>query len=101
MSASNPFQFLIDYYFFEEHYYCTDTLFICTSCLSGQKYRVRKLEPNGFKVDLRVLHQGNAIWKTQEIVAGITSVLGIVTDCEDEWVEMDKKKQKKKKTNGR
>ena len=96
MSASNPFQHLIDYYFFEEHYYCTDNLFICTSCLSGQKYRVRKLEPNGYKVDLSILHQDHAIWETQGIVAGISSVLGIVTDCEDAWITQDKKRQKKK-----
>ncbi len=101
MSASKSFQFLIDFYFFEEHYYCTDNLFICTSCLSGQIYRVQKLGSHGFKVELRVVHQDCVIWKTLKIVAGISSVLGIVTDCEDEWVEMDKKKQKKKKTYGR
>ena len=99
MSLANPFQFLVDYYFFEDQYYSVGNLFICTSQISGQKYRIQKTDTGGFRVDLKVQHNDTAVWERQMIVADIQSTLGVVDDCEEKWRKRQKKKQKENRIN--
>ena len=98
MSLANPFQFLIDFYFFEDKYYCTEDILTCTSYISGQTYRVQKTDNDGFRVDLKSHHNGKAIWEMQMAVANIQSTLGVVDDCEERWRKQQKKKAKDNKT---
>lgn len=94
MSLANPFQFLIDYYFFEDRYYCAENFIICTSHITGQQYRIRNAGNGGFGVDLNVRSNKKTAWETQMTVADIQSVLGVVDDCEEIWRKRHKKKQK-------
>ncbi len=100
MSLANPFQFLIDYYFFNDRYYCTENHFICTSCITGQRFRIQKTEDSGYTVDLKVIRNGKTRWETQMAVANIQSSLGVVADFEDEWLKKQKKKQKDTRISG-
>ncbi len=99
MSLTNPFQFLIDYYFFDDRYYCTKDSFICTSCITGQIFRIQKTDDNGYTVDLKVIRNGKIRWETQMAVANIQSSLGVVADLEDEWLKHRKKNQKDTRIN--
>ena len=94
MSLANPFQFLVDYYFFEDQYYSVGNLFMCTSHITGQKYRIQKTDTDGFRVDLKVQQHEKTVWEMQMIVANIQSTLGVVDDCEEKWRKRQKKKQK-------
>ena len=99
MSLANPFQFLIKYYFFDDRYYCTEDCIICTSCITGQVFRIQKTNDNGYSVDLKVIRNGKNRWETQMAVANVQSSLGVVADLEDEWLKRQKKNQKDTRIN--
>ena len=84
MSLSEQFAFFINSGYFTDDYSWTETDFLCTSSLSGQKFRIQRLKPSGYGVYLKVRGGSGERWQMQAEVTDRESVLGFVTTCEDD-----------------
>ncbi len=69
--------------------------FIGRSVINNALWRVRPQDPAGYDVWQKMPYAG--VWKKKESVSGITSVIGVLNDADDKWLDMLKDKEKKKK----
>ena len=97
MSLSDQFQFFVNSGYFENKYYRTETDLFCTSNLTGQRIRIQKLQPFGYKVYLKKRSAAGEYWDLQMAVANEASVFGVIAEFEDEWLDRMKKEEKDRK----
>lgn len=96
MNSKDAFMMLTDSGYF---YACSagEDQFIGCSTLNDVLWKVNRLAQGGFSVWNREYGTGAWIWQLN--VAGITSIFGVVTDAEDDWLKKAaKEKQKKPKS---
>ena len=96
MALSEQFAFFINSGYFTDDYSWTEMDFLCTSSLSGQKFRIQRLKPSGYRIYLKVQGDSGERWQMRAEVTDRESVLGFVTTCEDDWLKQKAKEEKKK-----
>jgi len=69
--------------------------FIGRSVINDALWRVRPLPQAGYEVWQKMPHAD--IWTRKESVRGITSVIGVLSDADDEWIDWQKDRKKQKK----
>lgn len=73
--------------------------FIGRSVINDALWRVRPKDPAGYDVWQKMPHAGG--WEKKESVGGITSVIGVLNDVDDKWLDMQKAEKKKQKKQAR
>ena len=72
---------------------CSTDGFIGCSTFNDVIWRVLPLPAAGYSV----WEKKDGTWRHDADVAGLTSVFGILTDSEDEWIKRQEKEEKTKK----